>query len=136
MPESLSMTVVIPTYDRPSWLRRAIRSLGRQTSPPEQVLAVARSTDTPTLDVLDVVDAMQTRRTPHFIIKYDAGDARLIPYLAPHLEKVYDELQQQFGYAPAAPTLVEVFSESQGQSGQGKRSSATSVWFHRPQTHT
>ena len=69
------------------------------------------------LDVLDVVDAMQTRRTPHFIIRYDAADSRLVPYLAPHLEKVYAELQQEFGYAPPRPTPVEVFNESQGQSG-------------------
>ena len=69
------------------------------------------------LDVLDVVDAMQSRRTPHFIIKYDAADARLVPYLAPHMEKVYEELQREFGYAPPGPTLVEVFNEFHGQSG-------------------
>jgi tetratricopeptide (TPR) repeat protein len=69
------------------------------------------------LDVLDVVEAMQTRRTPHFIIKYAAADGRLVPYLAPHLEKIYGELQQEFGYAPPGPTPVEVFNESQGQSG-------------------
>jgi cellulose synthase operon protein C len=69
------------------------------------------------LEVLDVVDAMRSRRTPHFIIKYDAADARLVPYLAPHLEKIHAELQQEFGYAPPEPTPVEVFNESQGQSG-------------------
>jgi len=69
------------------------------------------------LDVLDVVDGMQSYRTPHFVIRYDKADARLIPYLAPHLEKVYAELQQEFGYAPPDPTPVEVFNESQGQSG-------------------
>jgi tetratricopeptide (TPR) repeat protein len=69
------------------------------------------------LDVLDVVDSMKTRRTPHFIIKYDAADARLVPYLAPHLEKVYEELREEFGYAPTEPTPVEVFNEANGQSG-------------------
>ena len=69
------------------------------------------------LDVLDVLDAMQTRTTPHFVIKYDKADARLIPYLARHLETVYGELRQQFGYEPPGPTLVEIFNESQGQSG-------------------
>jgi tetratricopeptide (TPR) repeat protein len=69
------------------------------------------------LDVLDVVDTMRTHRTPHFIIKYDAADARLVPYLAPHLEKVYEELQREFGYAPPEPTPVEVFNEANGQSG-------------------
>ena len=69
------------------------------------------------LDVLDVLEAMQTRTTPHFVIKYDKADARLIPYLARHLETVYGEIQQQFGYEPPGPTLVEIFNESQGQSG-------------------
>jgi tetratricopeptide (TPR) repeat protein len=69
------------------------------------------------LDVLDVVDAMKTRRTPHFLIKYDAADARLVRYLAPHLEKVYEELRREFDYAPPEPTPVEVFNEAQGQSG-------------------
>ena len=69
------------------------------------------------LDVLDVLDAMQTRTTPHFVIKYDKADARLIPYLARHLETVYGEIRQQFGYEPPGPTLVEIFNESQGQSG-------------------
>ena len=69
------------------------------------------------LDVLDVLDAMQTRSTPHFLIKYDKADARLIPYLARRLEIVYGEIRQQFGYEPPGPTLVEIFNESQGQSG-------------------
>ena len=69
------------------------------------------------LEVLDVLDAMQTRTTPHFVIKYDKADARLIPYLARHLETVYGEIRQQFGYEPPGPTLVEIFNEAQGQSG-------------------
>ena len=63
------------------------------------------------LDVLDVVDAMQTRTTPHFVIKYDKADARLVPYLARHLETVYGEIRQQFGYEPPDKTLVEIFNE-------------------------
>ena len=55
--------------------------------------------------------------TPHFVIKYDKADARLVPYLARHLETVYGEIRQQFGYEPPGPTLVEIFNESQGQSG-------------------
>jgi tetratricopeptide (TPR) repeat protein len=69
------------------------------------------------LDVLDVVDSMKTRRTPHFLIRYSAADARLVPYLATHLEKVYRELQEEFGYAPSELTPIEVFNEEQGQSG-------------------
>ncbi|MGA2257981.1 MAG: tetratricopeptide repeat protein, partial [Thermoguttaceae bacterium] len=69
------------------------------------------------LDVLDVIDAMQSQTTPHFVIKYDKADTRLIPYVARHLENVYGEIRQQFGYEPPGPTLVEIFNESQGQSG-------------------
>ena len=69
------------------------------------------------LEVLDVLDAMQTRTTPHFVIKYEKADARLVPYLTRHLETVYGEIREQFGYEPPGPTLVEVFNESQGQSG-------------------
>ena len=69
------------------------------------------------LEVLDVLEAMQTRTTLHFVIKYDKADARLIPYLARHLEIVYAEIKQQFGYEPPGPTLVEIFNEAQGQSG-------------------
>jgi tetratricopeptide (TPR) repeat protein len=69
------------------------------------------------LDVLDVLDAMQSRTTPHFLIKYEKADARLVPYLARHLETVYGEIGEQFGYEPPERTPVEIFNESQGQSG-------------------
>jgi tetratricopeptide (TPR) repeat protein len=69
------------------------------------------------LDVLDVLEAMQTRTMPHFVIKFDKADARLVPYLAPRLEAAYGELRQQFGYEPPGPMFVEIFNETQGQSG-------------------
>ena len=69
------------------------------------------------LDLLDVLDAMQTRTTPHFVIRYDKADAHLIPYVVPHLEAVYADLKERFGYEPPGPTLVEIFNEAQGQSG-------------------
>ena len=121
------------------YFREAIRLLPRQPEPHAGLglllLRMGREADARTLlkeafdadpfhvrvknslDVLDVLDAMQTRTTPHFLIKYDKADARLIPYLAPHLETVYGEIRQQFGYEPPGPTLVEVFNESHGQSG-------------------
>ena len=43
-----SLSVVIPTYQRPLWIRRAVRSLAVQERPPNQVIAVARDTDLPT----------------------------------------------------------------------------------------
>ena len=45
-----SLVVVIPTYQRPDWIRRAVRSLAAQSRPPDEVIAVARDTDTPTHD--------------------------------------------------------------------------------------
>jgi cellulose synthase operon protein C len=69
------------------------------------------------LDVLDVLDAMQSKATPHFVIKYDKTDARLVPYLARRLETAYPEVREQFGYEPPGPTPVEIFNESHGQSG-------------------
>lgn len=57
----LSLTVVVPTYQRPEWIGRAVGSLAGQTRPPDQVVAVARDTDTPTHDA---VAALQARLQP------------------------------------------------------------------------
>jgi GT2 family glycosyltransferase len=43
-----TLTVVIPTYLRPGWIQRAVRSLATQTRLPDEVVAVARDTDLPT----------------------------------------------------------------------------------------
>jgi GT2 family glycosyltransferase len=43
-----TLTVIVPTYQRPEWIRRAVLSLAAQTRPPDEVIAVARDTDTPT----------------------------------------------------------------------------------------
>jgi len=43
---------VIPTYQRPLWIRRAVRSLAAQTRPPDEVIAVARDTDLPTQEAI------------------------------------------------------------------------------------
>jgi GT2 family glycosyltransferase len=47
-----SLSVVIPTYQRPDWIRRAIGSLAVQSRPPEEVIAVARDTDLPTHEAI------------------------------------------------------------------------------------
>jgi GT2 family glycosyltransferase len=47
-----TLSVVIPTYQRPDWIRRAVRSMAAQTRLPEQVIAVARDTDLPTHDAI------------------------------------------------------------------------------------
>jgi GT2 family glycosyltransferase len=48
-----SLSVVIPTFERPTWIKRAVRSLARQTRIPDEVIAVARDTDTPTHASID-----------------------------------------------------------------------------------
>jgi GT2 family glycosyltransferase len=50
-----SFSVVIPTYQRPVWIQRAIRSLQSQDRPPDEVVAVARDTDTPTHESIEAV---------------------------------------------------------------------------------
>jgi GT2 family glycosyltransferase len=48
-----SLSVVVPTFQRPDWIKRAVRSLARQTRVPDEVIPVARDTDTPTHDSID-----------------------------------------------------------------------------------
>lgn len=47
-----SLSVVIPTYQRPLWIRRAVQSLAVQSRPPDEVIAVARDTDVPTHEAI------------------------------------------------------------------------------------
>ncbi|MES1264215.1 MAG: glycosyltransferase family 2 protein [Variovorax sp.] len=49
---SPKVSVVIPTYQRPHWIGRAVGSLDRQTRLPDEVVAVARDTDAATVDAL------------------------------------------------------------------------------------
>ncbi len=48
-----TLSVVIPTYLRPEWLRRSVRSLALQASPPSEVIAVAREDDSATLATIE-----------------------------------------------------------------------------------
>jgi len=43
-----SLSVVIPTYQRPDWIRRAVHSIAIQDPLPAEVIAIARDTDFPT----------------------------------------------------------------------------------------
>jgi GT2 family glycosyltransferase len=47
MAQRPSLTVVIPTYERPDWLFRAVKSLAVQRPVPGEVIAVVRDTDLP-----------------------------------------------------------------------------------------
>lgn len=49
----MMISVVIATYARPEGLRKAVRSLDRQTRPPEEIVAVALSKDAVTLQTLE-----------------------------------------------------------------------------------
>jgi GT2 family glycosyltransferase len=51
------LSVVIPTYQRPQWIRRAVRSLAVQSRPPDEVIAVARDTDIPTHEAIAALQA-------------------------------------------------------------------------------
>jgi glycosyltransferase involved in cell wall biosynthesis len=51
------LSVVIPTYQRPEWIRRAVRSLAVQSRPPDEVIAVARDTDIPTHESIATLQA-------------------------------------------------------------------------------
>jgi len=71
-----------------------------------------------TLDVLEVLDAMQAHEGRRFTLKYDGKlDNLLARYAVRHLEKIYPELCQRFGYEPPGKTMVEVFNEARGLSG-------------------
>jgi GT2 family glycosyltransferase len=48
MTRPASLSVVIPTFQRPDWIRRAVQSLAIQARPPDEVIAVSRDTDYPT----------------------------------------------------------------------------------------
>ena len=52
MSNSLSLTVVIPTFQRPTWIPRAIRSLAAQAPLPAEVIVVVRDTDRPSNEAL------------------------------------------------------------------------------------
>jgi len=70
------------------------------------------------LKVLDLLDEMATRTTEHCVVKFDAEhDELLVRYAARHLDAVYPELCERFGYVPPGPPLVEVFNRAHGVSG-------------------
>ena len=75
------------------------------------------------LDLLDVLDAMQTRTTPHFAIRYDKADAHLVPYVAAHLEAVYADSNGSSATSRRSQRSWRSSTRAQGQSGH--------AWFRR-----
>jgi GT2 family glycosyltransferase len=52
-----TLSVVIPTFQRPDWIKRAVGSLARQTRLPDEVIPVMRDTDLPTHRSVDELRA-------------------------------------------------------------------------------
>jgi len=72
-----------------------------------------------TLGLFEVLDSMETLETQHFAIKYDGSRDRLLArYAAGHLETVFPELCERFGYEPPGKSLFEIFNRARGLGGQ------------------
>jgi tetratricopeptide (TPR) repeat protein len=70
------------------------------------------------LEVLDVLNSMQTCGAERFAIKYnDEYDKLLARYAVRHIEQVLPKLCKRFGYAPPGKTLIEIFNRSGGLDG-------------------
>ncbi len=71
------------------------------------------------LEVLDLMDEMQTHDTGQCTLRFDGErDRILIRYAAPYVEEVYAELCDRFGYRAPEKPLVEIFNRAKGVSGQ------------------
>jgi cellulose synthase operon protein C len=72
-----------------------------------------------TLKVLDHLEAYDTLKTEHFLIRFDAkSDAVLARVMGKYLEKMYTELADLFQYRPEGPILIEVFNRHEMFSGR------------------
>lgn len=70
------------------------------------------------LEVLDVLDAMETLTTEHAILRFDGqSDRLLVRYAARVIDAVYPELCRRFGFRPEKKPLVEIFHHTKGVSG-------------------
>ncbi|HEX3694623.1 MAG TPA: glycosyltransferase [Polyangia bacterium] len=73
-PQTLS--VIVPTFQRPDWIGRAVRSLAVQTRPPDEVIAVTRDTDTPTHQA---IAALQAEGLPFRLLRELVNDPGFMP---------------------------------------------------------
>jgi tetratricopeptide (TPR) repeat protein len=70
------------------------------------------------LEVLDVLNSMQTLDSGSFAIKYSREyDKLLARYAVRHVAGVLPKLCRRFGYSPPGKTLIEVFNRSGGLDG-------------------
>jgi len=58
---ALTVSVVVPTYDRPEWLVRCLESLLRMTRVPDEIIAVMRDTDLATQQAFECFVAGHAR---------------------------------------------------------------------------
>ncbi len=71
-----------------------------------------------TLSVLEVLDGMRTVETDHVVLKFDAQRDKLLgAEAAEHLDRIYPELCEQFGFTPSEKPLIEMFNEAKGAGG-------------------
>ncbi|HEY2784670.1 MAG TPA: tetratricopeptide repeat protein, partial [Fimbriiglobus sp.] len=98
--------------------------LGQETEGKE-VLAAAFKADPFNVRVANMIKVMKhldkydTRKTPHFVIRFDpAHDKLLIEFMADYLEQTYAQLKRQYGYEPPQPILFEVFKSHEMFSGR------------------
>lgn len=71
------------------------------------------------LDVLDHLARYDTLKTKHFIIRFDTkNDTVLANFMAIYLEKIYDELADQFDYRPEGPFQIQIYKRHDMFSGR------------------
>ncbi len=69
--------------------------------------------------VLEELAEYATTETPHFVIRYDKkNDKVMAAFLADVLEETFAELAKQYDYTPPGKILVEVFARQQMFSGR------------------
>jgi tetratricopeptide (TPR) repeat protein len=72
-----------------------------------------------TLKVLDHLANYKTLKTPHYIIRYDEkNDKILANFLAKRLEDIHKEFEAKFDFKPKEPYLIEVFNKHEMFSGR------------------
>lgn len=70
------------------------------------------------LEVLEVLDGMETLDTGEVLVRYDRRDELLARYVARYLEENYGRWCREFGYRPPGKPLLEIFHSIRGVPGQ------------------
>ncbi|MBN2578444.1 MAG: tetratricopeptide repeat protein [Pirellulales bacterium] len=69
------------------------------------------------LNLLEVLERMPLRETEHCRLRTAEEDVQLAEAAVEELEKIYPELCQRFGYTPPRKAPVDIFRETDGQTG-------------------